>query len=136
MRNVIDRIKSGHVLRLQEIDGMAFPLSEHCDENVRARYLLAARGLNVNCRALQDALKARSRLCVIAACGNEIGKLIVDVVQNLAAQGIEIDAASTQHPDRILILGKRQQQMFERGVFVPALIGVSESPMQRPFKIA
>jgi hypothetical protein len=68
--------------------------------------------------------------------GNEVGKLVVDVVQNLATQAVEVHAAGAQYRDRILVLGKRQQQMLERGIFVPALIGVSESPMQRLFQIA
>jgi hypothetical protein len=67
---------------------------------------------------------------------DKIGEFVIDVVQNLAAQAIEIDAARTQHGDRVLILGKRQQQMFERGIFVPAFIGLDESPMQRLFEIA
>jgi soluble P-type ATPase len=92
--------------------------------------------LNVNCRSLQNALKAGSRLRVIAVGGNEIGKLVVDVIQNLAAQAVEVHAASAQHRDRVLVLGEREQQMFERSIFVAALIGLSKSPMQRFFEIA
>ena len=86
--------------------------------------------------ALQHALKARGRLRVVAMGGDEVGELVIDVVQDLAAQPVEIDAARAQHGDRVLILGQRQQQMFERGIFVPALIGIGESPMQRLFEIA
>jgi hypothetical protein len=56
--------------------------------------------------------------------GDEVAELIIDIVQDLAAQPTEIDAASTQHSNRVLILGQREQQMFERGIFVPALIGI------------
>ena len=52
-----------------------------------------------------------------------------------AAQAVEVDAARAKYGDSILILGKRQQQMFERRIFVVALIGVGESP-KRLFEIA
>ena len=55
--------------------------------------------------------------------------------QDFAAQAVEIDAARAQHGNCVLILGKRQQQIFERGIFVPPLIGVGESP-KRLFEIA
>jgi hypothetical protein len=67
---------------------------------------------------------------------NKVGKFVIDIVQNLAAQALEVDTARAQNGNRVLILGERQQQMFERGIFVPALIGVGESPMQRLFEIA
>jgi hypothetical protein len=40
---------------------------------------------------------------------NEVGKLAVDVVQDFAAQSVQIHTASSQHGNRVLILGKRQQ---------------------------
>ena len=115
---------------------MAFPLGEHRDQHIGAGHLLTARGLDVYRRALQHALEARGRLRVVAVGGNEVGELVVDIVQDLAAQPVEVDAARAQDSDRVLILGKRQQQMFERRVFMPALVGVGESPMQRLFEIA
>jgi hypothetical protein len=90
----------------------------------------------VNRRPLQHALEAGRRLRVVAMGGNEIGQLVIDIIQDLAAQPVELDAARAQYGDGILILGKRQQQMFERRIFVTALIGVGESPMQRLFEIA
>src|SRR5881398_16664 len=47
---------------LQEIGGMALALCENRDQHVGAGNLLAARGLDVNHRALDHALKARRRL--------------------------------------------------------------------------
>jgi|SRR6516162_988662 hypothetical protein len=134
--NVIDRVEPGHVLFLQIIYSVAFALREHSHENVCACHLLAAGGLNVNRRPLQYALKACCRLRVVAVRGDEVAELVIDIAQNLAAQPTEVDTASTQYSDRVLILDQRQQQMFERGIFVPALIGAAESPMQRLFEIA
>ena len=115
---------------------MALALGEHRDQHVGAGHLLAARGLDVDRGALQHALKARGRLGVVLVRGDEIAEFVVDIGQHLAAQPVEIDAAGAQHRYRVLILGQRQQQMFEGGVFVPPLIGMGERPMQRLFEIA
>src|ERR1700751_4055055 len=136
MGYVIDRIEPGHVLFLQVVYSVAFALREHSYEDVCAGHLLTARGLDVNCCALQYALKARRRLCVVTVGGNKVAKLIIDIVQGFAAQPIKIDAASTQHSDRVLIFGQREEQMLELRIFVPALIGPGESPKQRLFEIA
>src|SRR5215472_8952239 len=111
--NVIYRIEPGHVLFLQVIYSVAFALREHGHKYVCARHLLTARGLDVNRCPLQYSLKARRRFCVVAMGSDEVAELIIDIVQDLAAQPTEIDAASTQHSDRVLILGQREQQMFE-----------------------
>ena len=128
--NIIDRIEPSHVLFLQVIYRVAFAFRKHSYENVCAGHLLTARGLDVNCRALQYALKARRRLCVVAVGSDEVAELIIDIVQDLAPQPVEVDGAGAQHSDRVLILGQREQQMFKGGVFVPALIGISERAMQ------
>jgi hypothetical protein len=69
-------------------------------ENVCAGYLVTTRGLDVDRCALQYALKARRRLCIVTVGGDEVGELVIDIVQDFAAQPIEIDAASKQHGDR------------------------------------
>ena len=56
-----DRIEAAHVLLLQEIDGVALALGEERHEHVGAGHLLAARRLNVEDGALDDALEARGR---------------------------------------------------------------------------
>ena len=86
--------------------------------------------------ALQDALKARCRLGVVLVRRDQIAEFVVDIGQDFAAQPLEVDAAGAQHRHRILILGQRQQQMFERGVFVAPVIGIGERPVQRFFEIA
>ena len=128
MRNVVNRVEPGHVLFLQDVNSVALALREHGDENVRAGYLLAARGLDMNRRALQHALEARRRLRVVTVGGDEIADLVIDIVQDLAAQPLEVDAAGAQHSDRVLILGQRKQQMLGRGIFVLALVGIGGEP--------
>src|SRR5215472_15444768 len=96
VRNVIDGIKPGHVLLLQVVYGVAFTFGEHRYEDVCPGNLLTARGLDVNRGSLQHPLKARGRLCIVTVGGDEVAELIIDMVQNLAAQSTEIDTASTQ----------------------------------------
>src|SRR6185369_16678238 len=52
------RIESAHVLLLEEIDGIALALGEERDEDVCPGHLIAARRLDVEDRALDDALEA------------------------------------------------------------------------------
>src|SRR3984893_8099440 len=131
MGNVVDRVEPGHILLLQEIYGVAFALREHGDENVGAGDLLAAGRLDVDRSALQYALEARRWLGIVAVGGNKVGELVIDIVQDLAAQPVELDPAGAQHGDSVLILGQREKEMLERGIFVPALVGAGECPMQR-----
>ena len=81
VRDVVDRVEPGHVLLLQEIDGVALALGEHRDQHVGAGHLLAPRGLHVDRGALQHALEARGRLGVLAVAGDEVGQLVVDIGQ-------------------------------------------------------
>ncbi len=86
--------------------------------------------------ALQHPLKARRRLGVVLVRGDKVAELVVDIGQDLAAQPVEVDAARAQHRDRVLILSQRQQQMFERSVFMAAIVGMGQRTMQRLFEIA
>src|SRR6516164_7411074 len=92
MRYVIHRVEPGHVLFLQIIYSVAFALREHGNENVCAGHFLSTGRLNVNRCALQYALKACCRLCVVTVDGYEVAEFIINVVQDLAAQPLEVDA--------------------------------------------
>ena len=136
VRDVVDRIEPGHVLFLQEINRVAFPLGEHRDQHIGTGHLLPAGGLDVDRGTLQNALKARRRLGVVLVGRNEVAEFVVDIGQHFAAQPFELDAAGAQHRDRVLILGQCQQQMLERGIFMPPVIRVGERPVKRFFEIA
>src|SRR3546814_8428368 len=57
-----DRVEPAHILLLEEIDRIALTLGEQGDEHVGAGHLVAARRLDVQDRALDDALEpARPR---------------------------------------------------------------------------
>ena len=83
--------------------------------------------------ALDDALESRRRLRILAAVGDQIGELGVDVIDEVAAQGIEIDVAGAHHGGRVLVVDQRQEQVLEGGVFVTPLARHRKSTMKGLF---
>ena len=128
--DVVDRVVAGHVLLLQEIGGVALALGEDRDQHVGAGDFLAARRLDVDDGALDDALEAGGRLRILVGAGGEVGELGVDVFDEVAAQHVEIDVAGAHDRGRVLVVDQRQQQMLERGVFLVALAGERQRLMQ------
>jgi hypothetical protein len=112
---------------------VALALGEDRDQHVGAGHFLAARGLHVNHGALDDALKARGRLRVLAAIGDQIFEFGLEIVDEAAAQLVEIDAASAHHGRCIGVVDQRQQQMFERRVLVVTLVRDRQRAMQGLF---
>src|SRR6185295_6058207 len=51
-------------------------------------------------------------------------------------QFVEVDIAGAHDGGRVLILEQRQQEMFQGGVFVMALVRQGESPVKRLFEAA
>ena len=80
-------------------------------------------------RALNDALEAGGRLGIFGPVGNEVVELELEVSDQTAAQLVQIDVAGPHHRRRILILDQREQEVFERSVFVVALIGERQGPV-------
>ena len=116
---------------------MAFALGEDRDEHVGARHFLAAGRLDVDDGALDDALEAGRRLGVLVAVGDEVLELVVDVVD----AGSSSSTSTSTEQARITaaasgVVGQRQKQMFERRVFVMALVGERQCAMQGLFEVA
>jgi hypothetical protein len=88
----------------------------------------------VDHRALDDALEAGRGFGIFSAVGDEIVEFGFEIGDQAAAQFFEIDIASPHHRRSILIFDQRKQQMFQRRVFMVALIGKSERAMQGLFK--
>ena len=86
--------------------------------------------------ALNDALEAGGGLAVLAPVGDEIIEFGFEVGDEAATQLLQIHVARPHHRRGILVLDQRQQKMLERGVFVVALIGESQSPVKRLFEAA
>ena len=123
MGDEIHRVIAGHVLFLQEIGGVAFAFGEDGHQNIGARHLGAARALDVDRRALDNALEGccRHRLGPVDIC-HQIGQVFVDEFDQGAAQFFQIDAAGFHHPDCIGFFQQCQKQVFQRREFMAPLI--------------
>ena len=132
--DVGDRIEAAHVLLLEEIDGVALALGEERDEDVGAGHFVAARGLDVEDGALDDALEARGRGRVGGAVGDERAELMVEILLDRGAQLVAVDAAGGHHLGRMLVVDQRDEQMLERGIFVAALARFAERIVQGLFE--
>jgi hypothetical protein len=73
---------------------MALALGENRDQHIGAGHLFAARRLDVDHRALNDALKTGGRLGILGSIGNnQIVQLGFEVSDQPAAQLLQIDVA-------------------------------------------
>ena len=86
--------------------------------------------------ALDDALKAGGRLGILGPVGDEIVEFGFEIGDEAAAQLVQIDIARPHHRRGVLIFDQRQEQVLERGVFMMALIGQRQGPVERLFKAA
>ncbi len=134
--DVVDRVVAGHLLLLQEIGGVALALGKDGNQHVGAGDLLAAGRLHMDDGALDDPLEAGGGFGILARAGRQIGQLRVDIFDQAAPQHVEIDVAGTHHRGGVLIVDQRQQQMFQRGIFLMALAGESQRLMKGLLKTA
>ena len=115
---------------------MALALGEDGDQHVGAGHLLAARRLHVDDGALDDALEAGGRLGILVAVADQVLELALEIGGQTAPQLVEIDVARAHDRGGVLIIDQREQKMFERRVFVVALIGERQGTVERLFKVA
>ena len=73
---------------------------------------------------------------IFGPVGNEIIEFRFEISDQTAAQLVQIDIARAHHRCRVLIFDQREQEVFERGVFVVALVGQRQSPVERLFETA
>ena len=118
MADVADGIEAAHVLLLQEIDGIALAFGEQRDEHVCAGHFIAAGGLDVQDRALDDALEAAGGRGVGLLVDLQCAELGVEIVRDRGLELAEIDAARGHHLAGVLVIDEREQQVFERGIFL------------------
>ena len=115
---------------------MALALGEDRDQHIGASDLLTARRLDVDHRALNHALESGGRLGIVGAVSDQIFQFRFQIGTEAAPQLVEIDITGPHHRGSILIIDQREQQMFERRVFMVALIGQRQSAMQGLFEAA
>ena len=110
---------------------MTFALGKDRDEHVRAGHLFAAGRLHMDDRPLDDALEPGRRLGVLVTVGDQVVELGIDIFGEIALELIHVDVARPHHGDRVPVVDQGQEQMFERRVFVAALVGEREGAVER-----
>jgi hypothetical protein len=90
----------------------------------------------VDHRPLDHALETGCGLGILAPIGNEVGELAVYIIDEIAAQDVEIDIARAHDGGGILVVDKGEEKVFEGCVFVAALARESEGSMKGLFKTA
>ena len=121
MAEIRDRVEAGQVLLLQEIDRIGFAFGEERDEDVGARYLILARRLDMQDRALDDALEATRRRRVAVPLDLQAVEFGVEIVNDRRLQIVERNAARAHHFGGMIVVDQRIEQMLERRIFVMAL---------------
>ena len=129
------RIEAVHVLLLQEEDGIALALAEQRDQHVAAGHLLAARGLDVQDRALDDALETGGGRGIGVALHLDRVELGIEIERHRIAQLRQLDAAGQHHLGGMLVVDQGQQQMFEHRIFMAAGAGGGQRIVQRLFQL-
>jgi hypothetical protein len=85
---------------------------------------------------LDDALEAGGRLGVFAVVDDEGAELVVHIVGEGGAKRGQVNVAGPHHGGRVLVVDEAEQQMFERSVFVLALVGVGDCAVKGFFELA
>jgi hypothetical protein len=83
--------------------------------------------------ALNHALEARGGLGILVAVADQVLQLGFQIGGKAPAQLVEIDVAGAHDRSRVLIVDQGEQKMFQRRVFVMALVGQCERTMERLF---
>ena len=135
MGNVLYCIKPRHLLFLQKIRSVAFPLRKDADEHVGARDFLATRRLDVNDSPLDDPLERIRRMRVARRLRHDRLELSIEILDEPSAKLLKIDGTGSHHGRGIAIVDQREQQVLERRKFVMAYIRVLHRPVQRGFEI-
>ena len=133
VRNEIDRVEPRHVLLLEEIGGVALALGENGDEHIGAGYFLAARRLDVNDGALNDALERRRRAGILRVGHDQTIEFFVDELLQIGLERVDIDIAAGQNGHSVAIFGQREEEMLERREFVTAFTSQVHRRMQSFF---
>ena len=129
--DVAHGVEAAHILPLQVENGVRFAFGEYRDQHVGAGDFLAARHLYVVDGALDHALETRRRLGAGVAAVNDGRRLLaLEELDEGGAQRVDIDAAGAHDRERILVLGQRQQEVFESGELVLPLVGKRDRAMQ------
>ena len=85
-------------------------------------------------RALDDALEAGGGLRILVRPRGEVGELGIDVLDQVAAQDVEVDVAGAHDGGRIVVVDQCEEQVLQRRVFLAALAREGEGLVKGLFK--
>ncbi len=109
---------------------MRLALGEDGDQHIGAGDFVTARRLDVDDRALDDALETGRWLGLFRLRFDQRLQVGLDIGVKRGAQLGQIDVASTHDGRCIDIIDEGQQEMLKRRVFVMMRIGVPNGTMQ------
>jgi hypothetical protein len=117
-------------LLLEEVDGMALALGEDGHQHSGHCHFLVPGRLELDHGALGDALKGSGRCGIAAVVDHQCFQLVVDIVGQVLLERSKIDLAAVHDRRSIFIVCQGEQEMLERRVLMPSLVGVGEGPMK------
>jgi hypothetical protein len=109
---------------------MALALGEQRNEHIGAGHLVATGILNMQDSALNHTLESGRGFRVLAVFDGKGRQIFVDILGQSIPQGIEVDIAGAHNLRGIGIVDQSEQKMLEGGVFVVALTGQSNGPVE------
>ncbi len=134
VRDVVDDVQARDAALVQEIDGVRFLLAEDRDQHVGAGDFLLARGLDVQDRALDDALEALRGLRVGVRMRRQARRVLLDEVGQDAAQLVQVHAAGLQDLGRGRVVQHREQQVLDGDELVLLLPGLDKGHVEGDFQ--
>jgi len=86
-------------------------------------------------RALDHPLEARGGLRVGIVLGLQGLVFLVEILLHHLAQFGKVHAAGGHHLGRVLVVDEREEEVFQRRIFVPPLGRIAERVVERAFKV-
>ena len=85
--------------------------------------------------ALHHALEAGGGFGVTRTLGDQAGQVLVEKLCEVALELVHIHATGAQHRGGVHILAQGEEQVFQRRVFVAAVIRQGKRAVERLFQI-
>jgi hypothetical protein len=126
----VHRVVARHVLLLQEVGGVRLAFGEDGDEDVGARDLGAARGLDVDRGALDHPLEGGGGHGLAPVdVGDQGGQVVVDEVLEVLAKLAEVHRAGAHDAGRVGLVDEGEEEVLQGGELVAAPVGEREGRM-------
>ena len=113
---------------------MALALGEQRNQDIGPRHLVSPGILDVQDRTLDDALKTRGGLGVLAILDDKGHQVVVDIFAQGLPENLAVDVTGLQHLGRVRVVDQGQKQVFERRVFVVAIAREFDGAVQGLFQ--